>query len=140
MDSTSYEISSYSFELDAFLTKSGKVKVPLIVNSFLTNGFKYLAITFNTFYIQVPVWSNIGRNLSWSTFISSSEFMRRIGNKELGWLFWNRAYFIVSEYPWNFMGNFFPNILGISHGNVLWIFQKHILARWDLNSHLEKKK
>ena len=50
-DSTSYEISSYSFELVAFFTKSGKVKVSLIVNSFLANGFRYLAITFDALYI-----------------------------------------------------------------------------------------
>ena len=50
-DSVSNEISSYSFELDAFFTKSGKVKVSLIVNSFLANGFSYLAITFNALYI-----------------------------------------------------------------------------------------
>ena len=46
-DSTSYETSSYSFQLDAFFTKSGKVKVSLIVNSFLANGFRYLAVTFD---------------------------------------------------------------------------------------------
>ena len=45
-DSTSYETFSYSFKLDAFFTKSGKVKVSLIVKSFLANGFRYLAITF----------------------------------------------------------------------------------------------
>ena len=28
----------------------------LIVNSFLANGFKYLAITFDALYIQVPIW------------------------------------------------------------------------------------
>ena len=50
-DSTSYETSSYSFELDAFFTKSGKVKVSLIVNSFLANRFRYLAITFDALYI-----------------------------------------------------------------------------------------
>ena len=49
-DSTSYETSSYSFELDAFFTKSGKVKVSLTVNSFLANGFRYLAITFDALY------------------------------------------------------------------------------------------
>ena len=41
-DSTSYETSSYSFELDTFFTKSGKVEVSLIVN---------LAITFDVLYI-----------------------------------------------------------------------------------------
>ena len=46
-DSTSYETSSYSFQLDAFFTKSGKVKVSLIVNSVLANGFRYLAVTFD---------------------------------------------------------------------------------------------
>ena len=44
-DSTLYETSSYSFQLDAFFTKSGKVKVSLIVNSVLANGFRYLAVT-----------------------------------------------------------------------------------------------
>ena len=29
----------------------------------------------------------------------------------------------------NFTGNFFPNILGISQGNVTRIFQEHIFAR-----------
>ena len=47
-DSTLYETSSYSFE---FFIKSGKVKVSLIVNSFLANGFRYLAITFDALYI-----------------------------------------------------------------------------------------
>ena len=50
-DSTSYETSSYSSELDTLLTKSVKVKVSLIVNSFLANGFRYLAITFDALYI-----------------------------------------------------------------------------------------
>ena len=53
--STLYETSSYSFELDTFFTKSGKVKVSLIVNSFLANGFRYLATTFDALYIEVPV-------------------------------------------------------------------------------------
>ena len=44
---TSYETSSYSFELDAFFTKSGNVKVSIIANSFLVNGFRCLAITFH---------------------------------------------------------------------------------------------
>ena len=54
-DSTSYETFSYSFELEAFFTKSGKVKVSLIVYSFLANGFRYLAITFDALYIKVLV-------------------------------------------------------------------------------------
>ena len=41
-DSTLYETSSYSFELDTFITKSGKVKVSLIVYSFLANGFRFI--------------------------------------------------------------------------------------------------
>ena len=51
MDSTLYEPSSDSFELDVFFTKSGKVKVSLIVNSFLASGFRYLATTFDALYI-----------------------------------------------------------------------------------------
>ena len=54
-DSTSYETFSYSFELDAFFTKSGKVKVSLIAYSFLANDFRYLAITFDALYIKVLV-------------------------------------------------------------------------------------
>ena len=50
-DSTLYETSSYSFELDPFFTKLGKVKVSFIVNSFLANGFRYLAVTYNALYI-----------------------------------------------------------------------------------------
>ena len=50
-DCTSYETSSYSFELSAFFTKSGKVKVSLILYSFLTNDFRSLAITFDALYI-----------------------------------------------------------------------------------------
>ena len=45
-DPTSYETSSYSFELDAFFTKLGKVKESLIVNSFFANGFRYLVYSF----------------------------------------------------------------------------------------------
>ena len=41
-----------------------------------------------------------------------------------GTLFWN--------IPLNFIGNFFPNILGISHGSVSQIFHKHIFVRWGL--------
>ena len=55
-DSTSYETFSYSFELDAFFTKSGKVKVSLIAYSFdYSNDFRYLAITFDALYIKVLV-------------------------------------------------------------------------------------
>ena len=53
--STSYEISSYSFELETSFTNSGKVKMSLFVNSFLANGFRYLAITFDALYVKVPV-------------------------------------------------------------------------------------
>ena len=41
--------------LDTFFTKSEKIKVSLIVNSFLANGFRYLAITFDALYVKVPV-------------------------------------------------------------------------------------
>ena len=58
-DSTSYEKSSYSFELDTFFTESGRVKVSklnqeklkVIVYSFLAKGFRCLAITFDALYI-----------------------------------------------------------------------------------------
>ena len=39
-----------------------------------------------------------------------------------GTLFWN--------IPRNFIGNFFPNILGTSQGNVPRILNEHIFARW----------
>ena len=45
--------------------------------------------------------------------------------------------FLYSVFPGHYLGIFygislgiFPNILGISHGNVLPIFDKHIFARW----------
>ena len=38
------------------------------------------------------------------------------GNKELGWLVWNRAYFIISEYPLKSIGDFFSKFTG----NISW--------------------
>ena len=37
---------------------------------------------------------------------------------------------IFSEYSPEFHWEYFPNILGISHGNVPRIFHEHIFARW----------
>ena len=50
-NSTFHETCSYSFALDIFFTKSGKIKVSLIVYSLLANGFRYLKITFDALYI-----------------------------------------------------------------------------------------
>ena len=58
-DSTSYEISSYAFELDAFFTKSGKVKVPLVLYLFLTSGVRYLAITFDALHIYTCLFDRL---------------------------------------------------------------------------------
>ena len=51
---------------------------------------------------------------------------------------WNsQEIFLYSIFPGHYLGIFsrislgiFPNILGISHGNVPRIFDEHIFARW----------
>ena len=71
-DSKSYETSSYSSELDTLLTKSVKVKVSLIVNSFLANGFRYLAITFDALYI----WCYILLYIYFNCFLISKSILQ----------------------------------------------------------------
>ena len=43
---------------------------------------------------------------------------------------------LYSNIPQNFIGNFFPNILGISHGYVPRIFYEHMFVRWGSFSRL----
>ena len=49
--STTYETSSYSSELVKLFIKSGEVNVSLILISFLVEGLRYFAITFEALHM-----------------------------------------------------------------------------------------
>ena len=53
-------------------------------------------------------------------------FMKQPGNIPI----FNIPGTLCRDIPRNFIGNFFPNILGIFKGNVRRIFQEHIFAWW----------
>ena len=53
----------------------GNFCVSLMEHSFLHKGLEYLDITFAALYLNVPVWSMIGRNFRFAT-----EMSRKVSN------------------------------------------------------------